>query len=591
MQKVGDRVVVNVTPGQPIDVELNGIARVSGTAAAVAGAESITITPVAVNPLEDARGIAVAGTGIQVEVAGSLAAPLDVAFAVAAPADMSWVPVSLHVADSGAVDAVPAKYGSGTLSVSTKSFSLQIPGWITDLADFLVDDFTGRTDPPPCPPNGQPAAPAWATLTPVKTGSVHQCLFNNTDSAGRVRSEIFIKSNRGTYQVVRFPGGFDYQWADPSTRAITAAARKTRAIEAGEWLLPAGAQASAGYVRPGADWNGDGYAKGTPSSVLLSVAAGVLGEVGGLVALGKCGVDPATFSFTVPSVSNLYKCGLGLFGDMGLDDEANAARFVTDLYGVTDKGLVQPQIDQLVAKAKKANLIGKILATLNMAAVAAKVLTHVGDAIAEGFAGGGAMTLYLDAARSAPPAPAPPAPAPTPTVVRPPAPTQAPTPAPPTPAPVPSAVLAYDNYAPGGAGRAMCRGNPGNSASMPGGTASQTFTVPSGVGRLSSALVQIDPDSRVTAHLTLAVDGAARAYADAAASGRTAFTFADVAVRAGQTVTLSIRFTATYGKIITVYTGGSVNGTFTAVNSCPDGAPNVTLTGTGLLAQVAGSSA
>lgn len=155
--------------------------------------------------------------------------------------------------------------------------------------------------------------------------------------------------------------------------------------------------------------------------------------------------------------------------------------------------------------------------------------------------------------------------------------------------PPPRQVLAYDNWGQDGAvGHAMCRGNPDRPESMPGGTASETFAVPAGVHRLESALVQIDPDSSVTAHMTVYVDGSQRATADAAAVGDTRFDFPAVAVQPGQTVTLSMAFTATYGKIITVYTVGAPPGHFTATNTCSDGAPNVDTTATGLRAQVEG---
>lgn len=136
----------------------------------------------------------------------------------------------------------------------------------------------------------------------------------------------------------------------------------------------------------------------------------------------------------------------------------------------------------------------------------------------------------------------------------------------------------------------MCRGNPSNGASMPGGTVTQSFRVPTGVRSLTSALVQIDPDTSVTAHLTVMVDGRAVASTEAAASGDTNFSFGSVPVSAGQTVTLSISFTATYGKIITVYTAGKPGGTFSASNSCPDGASNVSTSSTGLRAVVLGLS-
>jgi len=186
-----------------------------------------------------------------------------------------------------------------------------------------------------------------------------------------------------------------------------------------------------------------------------------------------------------------------------------------------------------------------------------------------------------------------PTPSPTPSPSPSPSPTAVPTVgSQPTPTPTVTSqpVNAYANYGEPAVGRAMCRGNPGNPLSMPGGTVSQTFTVPVGVASLSSALVQIDPDSSVTAHLSLAVNGNTVATADAAAAGDTQFQFGPVTVSPGDTVTLTISFTATSGKIITVYTTGSPGGMFTASNSCPDGAPNVQTTSTGLRAVVSGMS-
>lgn len=155
--------------------------------------------------------------------------------------------------------------------------------------------------------------------------------------------------------------------------------------------------------------------------------------------------------------------------------------------------------------------------------------------------------------------------------------------------PPPQRVDAYSNYGAATAGRAMCRGNPGNSLSMPGGTATQTFAVPSGVASLDHATIQIDPDSRVNAHLTVYVNGQARASADAAAAGDTQFSFSSVPVSAGETVSFSVSFSASFGKIITVYSAAAVGGTLTVSNSCPDGAPSLT-TSNGLRAVVSGWS-
>jgi hypothetical protein len=151
----------------------------------------------------------------------------------------------------------------------------------------------------------------------------------------------------------------------------------------------------------------------------------------------------------------------------------------------------------------------------------------------------------------------------------------------------PTRIDLYDNYGGGAVGRAMCRGNPGRPESMPGGVATETLTVPPDVASVDTALVQIDPDQTVTADATLSVDGVARASAAAPAAGDTTFTFPAVPVQAGDSLSLSITFTATYGKIITVYTVGSPGGTFTASNSCPDGAASLT-TSEGLRAVISG---
>jgi hypothetical protein len=145
----------------------------------------------------------------------------------------------------------------------------------------------------------------------------------------------------------------------------------------------------------------------------------------------------------------------------------------------------------------------------------------------------------------------------------------------------------YNNYGAGAEGHAMCRGNPGRPESMPGGVATETFTVPPGAGSVDTALVQIDPDSSVTAHATLSVDGIALATADAVAAGDTTFNFPSVGVHPGDSLSLSISFSATSGKITTLYTVGVPGGTFTASNSCPDGAPSFT-TASGLRAVISG---
>jgi len=86
------------------------------------------------------------------------------------------------------------------------------------------------------------------------------------------------------------------------------------------------------------------------------------------------------------------------------------------------------------------------------------------------------------------------------------------------------------------------------------------------------------------------VNGSVRATASATPAGDTRFTFGQVNVSRGDQVSFSVSFSSTVGKIITVYTAGSPGGTFTASNSCSDGAPNVNTTSTGLRAVVSGMS-
>lgn len=152
-------------------------------------------------------------------------------------------------------------------------------------------------------------------------------------------------------------------------------------------------------------------------------------------------------------------------------------------------------------------------------------------------------------------------------------------------------VSAYDNYGPAiQPGQAMCSGNPARPESMPGGALTQTFVVPHGVNALDSATIQIDPNPAVTAHVSLAVSGGGQVSAAAAAAGDTGFSFSRLAVSPGQTVTLSLRFTATQGKLITVYVAGAPGGQFQAQNSCSDGAPSTTRSPEGLRAVISGWS-
>jgi hypothetical protein len=136
----------------------------------------------------------------------------------------------------------------------------------------------------------------------------------------------------------------------------------------------------------------------------------------------------------------------------------------------------------------------------------------------------------------------------------------------------------------------MCRGNPNFANSNPGGTASETFTVPSGVASIDTVKVQIDPDSTVTGHGALYVNGNLAATANATAAGDTVFNFPSVSVSAGEQVRFSVTFSATSGQIITVYKVGSPGGTLSVSNTCPNDINSFSTSSTGLRAVITGWS-
>lgn len=170
------------------------------------------------------------------------------------------------------------------------------------------------------------------------------------------------------------------------------------------------------------------------------------------------------------------------------------------------------------------------------------------------------------------------------TPTEPPTPTTTPTPTPTTGG---QPVTVYDNYGTALTGYPVCRGNSDNPESMPGGTVSQTYTVPSGVSALTQALVQIDPGP-VTVNATLSSGGTVMAQTSATAAGDTTFNFGTVPVATGDVVTLTLTMTATAGKIITVYSAGGTPGQFTITDTCPDGAANINTSAVGLRSRLLG---
>lgn len=148
----------------------------------------------------------------------------------------------------------------------------------------------------------------------------------------------------------------------------------------------------------------------------------------------------------------------------------------------------------------------------------------------------------------------------------------------------------FDNYSAAvQPGIPMCLGNSSRPESLPGGVITQVFTVPADATSLDGAMVQIDPNSAATATATLS-GPAGSTTAMATPAGDTLFTFSPLTVTGNSQITLTIKFSSTQGKLITVYKTGSPGGSFRVENSCSDGAPTMHLSPYGLRATISGWS-
>ncbi|MGH3260892.1 MAG: hypothetical protein ACRDNS_02745, partial [Trebonia sp.] len=456
----------------------------------------------------------------------------------------------------------------------------------------------GRTSPLTCPSS----PPGWFKLDTVYTDMVHACATTNHTSDGTEVAEVQIKSNRDVSLEVTVPGSPAYVWVDGESWSY----RKALGAQIG-WdpnktvILPPGGWMTVGYSR-GTSADAESFSVSdttvnaevdTLTRMLFEKGVGdTIDATGDLPAIGltevRCWATIAGplsgGALSAADFENFLECWTGPVATV-LENPENLINIASQ-FGIPEG---EDAAQQLAGRARLIGDLGWIL-------ILWPVIRAGGNADIDGISallthGSSAQVGYeITAPAVTPPRAQVPPPSTT---------SAAPQPAGPpsttglagNPAPAnPQPVDAYDNYGSANAGHAMCRGNPASAVSVPGGTASQTFTVPAGVATLSGALVQIDPDATVTANLTVDVNGTAAASAASAAAGDTSFTFSPVSVQQGDTVTISITFSATSGKIITVYTAGSPGGTFTASNSCPDGAPSVSTSTTGLRAVVSGTS-
>jgi hypothetical protein len=135
----------------------------------------------------------------------------------------------------------------------------------------------------------------------------------------------------------------------------------------------------------------------------------------------------------------------------------------------------------------------------------------------------------------------------------------------------------YNNYGVEERGQLMCRGNPNypEGHDVPGGSFSQTMTVPAGVATINTVEIQIDPVATETASLTLSVNGTPRASASSTPNANTYFYLPNVAVSQGQSVAINVSLSDSgdnsKGQLITIYGSNAGVGVFTWSNPCVQG--------------------
>jgi hypothetical protein len=629
----GRPIVIHVGPGSGVTVRVPKVGTLVAAKGSFSSPGTMTITTNSATP-PTGDGVTVAGPGVDVTFNGTkLIKPVTLAFLADAKPSPSAVPVIAHRADNGQWNYIAASIGTGgMLTGATSHFSLNVPAWVASIGQWVRDvgqwvgqrlasALAGR--PPPLTCSGPPS---WFHVASGHSDLVHVCAKDaGPDSNGVDRAEIQIKSNRGVSIQVNVPGNPQYVWVEDQPWPFRQVVMDSLGQDPNRTvILPAGATMTIGYVR-------------TPQSQDLTAT---VSSYTGLALLDT--VIRQALAFALPTIDPIFagyvmfECASGFkpaavtatpnFSDDGIAGVLNCmfheaiGEVATDDHNAEN---IATQIGAFVEKTGQSVSAETIEATAKLiraAAVDVSILLpalqdsagNLWDAVQSWYTGGVSNEVNYSIDGSSP------AGTNGPITVGPgglqggnntgpgiqggngtgptsqgggstssggtgsgsPSPSASPTPA-------PQQHVYYDNYGATTQGVPMCRGNQGNPASMPGGTVTQTFTANAN-GTINSTKVQIDPDNTVTAAAVLNINGTDMASNSEPASGDVVFTFSQVAVKAGDTVSLRISFTATYGKIITVYQVGNPGGTFSVANFCPDGAPTFTRTDTGLRAVVSG---
>lgn len=603
----GQPIRVQVDPAKALTVTVPDIGTLTAEQGSFDRPGIMTVSPArAVPPSGD--GVTVTEPGVDVKFNGfKITKPLTLTLAAGVKPAAGAVPVLAHRADDGTWEYRLASIGTGgAVTAATNEFSFDVAGWLSDaghwIGDHLASALAGRTPPLTCS-----GAPGWFHVAVGHSDLVHVCAKDaGKDGSGVDRAEIQIKSNRGVTVEVTVPGNPQYVWVEDQTWGE----RKWLMPKFGRdpnrsVLLPAGATMTIGYTQPPAPAT---YSFGVDGVTMLAVSDTLFRQLLGMLA----GESPQTFviylegacstNFTIspltgvdvgPNLGDVLRCVAEqateilkhvtatdiarTFAETGADANATlsqlkgAAKKIPELAALVSLvPIIQlgwgNDIDEFkrIATGGAAN---QVTFTIDGGGATKQLKPIIIPGGPGGIQGSGGIAGHQ--------------PAPSPTTT---APTRVPT--------GPSTVqphLYFDNYGPTSQGVPVCRGNPGRPESMPGGTVTQTFTADA-TGTINAAKVQIDPDSTVTATAVLVVSGSDMATATQPATGDVVFSFPSVPVVAGATIGLRISFTATYGKIITIYQAGNPGGTFGVANSCSDGAPTFTRTDTGLRAIMSGTA-
>ena len=363
-------ITVPVSPDRALSVAVPQVGRIIGAAGAFSAAGSITIRRESA-AFTTSSGLRSAGLGVDVLFHGtSLRKPLTVTFAASAtPAagDADELPVIAHLADDGTWDVQAAQRdGAGQFSVTTSSFSLNLPGWADPvkwwdaLTAKLASAIGGRTSPVTCS-----GAPSWFHLDAAHSDLVHVCATTNT-SGGKQVAEVQIKSNRGVSLEVSVPGNPAYVWVQGESWTWRQTVAHALGFDPNQTvILPAGATMTVGYPQdytslPFSFYVSGATGKAAADTAIRDLVDFVAGDKApGSIAVGytevKCatglGIGATGVSLSVAALHEFLSCWTGSVSAQ-LRDRDNALKVASQFGGSS------ADVDSLVSIAKSLNALG-----------------------------------------------------------------------------------------------------------------------------------------------------------------------------------------------------------------------------------------